>query len=499
MKNLFLLTFFGGFFLSCSHTGTSVPRHQISHSLTPAPKAVTDGGSVAQPPSPSYKPLPDEEHHKVDLWIRYFTGPGRDLMHTYLERSTRYISLMRAIIREQNLPEDLVYIALIESGFSSKAHSRSNAVGYWQFIKGTGRRYGLRIDHFVDERRDPVLSTRAAMEFFKDLYSLFDSWHLSLASYNAGEYKVNRAVLKHYNRNFWYLISKKSLPSETSNYVPKFIAARRIAKNPAKYGFFNLQYEESLKYDTVPVPRSISLKKLSAHLNVDYDILKSLNPMYKGGYVPVYDEETAIRVPAGLKVKASEGLKASLMARPKYAYMDHYWYRVRRGDTLYRIARRNKTSVANLRRANKMGGRSLIRLGQKLKVPTRKLSAVRLVSGTKSKKPAGVPAKKHRVSRGDTLAGLSQTYGVSVAELKDWNNLKGTTIHPDRVLLVKTPPGRRSRTPASAKANIHIVRRGETLIGIADKYKISLVKLMKANSLNFKSILLTGTRLNIPK
>ena len=497
MKNLFLLIFSTGFFLSCSHTGTSVPRHQISHSLTPFTEEADKGGPAQPAPALLYKPLPDEEHHKVDLWVRYFTGPGRDLMRNYLERSTRYIPLMKAIIKEQKLPEDLVYIALIESGFNSKAHSRSNAVGYWQFIKSTGRRYGLRIDHFVDERRDPVLSTRAAMEFFKDLYSLFDSWHLALASYNAGEYRVNRAVLKHYNRDFWYLISRKSLPSETSNYVPKFIAARRIAKNPEKYGFSHLQYEGGLQYDTVPVPRPVSLKKLSARLNIDYDTMRSLNPMYKGEYVPVYDEETALRIPAGLKAEAVEGLKASLMVRPKYAYMDHYWYRVRRGDTLYRIARRNKTTVANLRRANKMGRRSLIRLGQKLKVPTRKLSAVRLTGGKKNRKPASLKIK-HQVARGDTLAGLSKTYGVSVAELKAWNNLKGTTIHPGRVLQVKKP-GRQSQPAASDRGNIHVVRRGETLIGIADKYKISLVKLMKANSLNFKSILLTGTRLNIPK
>lgn len=495
MKNLFLLVYCSFFLMSCSHFfRPTKPRHQISHSITPSQVVEIAESKNTQPPDIFYKKLPDEDHHKVDLWIRYFTGQGRELMQNYLERSTRYIALMKVILKEQGLPEDLVYIALIESGFNPKAHSRSNAVGYWQFIKGTGRRFGLRIDHFVDERRDPELSTRAAVEYFKDLYSLFESWHLALASYNAGEYKVNRAMMKYYNRNFWHLISKKSLPSETSNYVPKFIAARRIANNPKKYGFSNLQYQERLRYDTVPVTRSISLKKLSENLKIDYETLKKLNPMYKGEYVPVYDKDTAIRVPAGLQASATENLPASLMARPKYAYMDHYWYRVRRGDTLYRIARRNKTTVANLRRANRMGGRSLIRLGQKLKIPTRKLAAVQLKSQT-GKKNKTIPTR-HKVVRGDTLAKLSRRYGVSVAKIKSLNNLKGTTIHTGQFLRLRPQSVAKS---SDSNKNVHIVRKGETLIGIADKYKISLVKLMKANSMNFKSILLTGSRLIIPR
>ena len=497
MRNLVFLVCCGCFLISCSHfLRPTEPRHQISHSITPSQVVEIAESKDPQPSDILYKELPDEDHHKVDLWIRYFTGKGRELMQNYLERSTRYISLMKVILKNQGLPEDLVYIALIESGFNPKAHSRSNAVGYWQFIQGTGRRFGLRIDHFVDERRDPELSTRAAVEYFKDLYTLFESWHLALASYNAGEYKVNRAMMKYYNRNFWHLISKKSLPSETSNYVPKFIAARRIANNPKKYGFSNLQYQERLQYDTVPVTQSISLKKLSENLKIDYETLKSLNPMYKGEYVPVYDKDTAIRVPSGLQASATESLASSLMARPKYAYMDHYWYRVRRGDTLYRIARRNKTTVANLRRANRMGGRSLIRLGQKLKIPTRTLTAVQLESQTRKRKNK-TTLTRHKVVRGDTLAKLSRRYGVSVAKIKALNNLKGSTIHTDQFLQLRSS---RSIAKASGRnKNVHVVRKGETLIGIANKYKISLVKLMKANSMNFKSILLTGSRITIPR
>ena len=181
-------------------------------------------------------------------------------MKIYLERSARYLPIMKTVIRDAKLPDDLVYVALIESGFSPKAHSRSNAVGYWQFIYGTGKRYGLRIDGYVDERRDPVLSTHAAVNYFKDLYSLFGSWPLALAAYNTGEYRVNRAVLKYYNRDYWYLISKKAIPRETRNYVPKLIAAIRIANNPAKYGFFTTsKFQDQLNYDVVFLLASLSV------------------------------------------------------------------------------------------------------------------------------------------------------------------------------------------------------------------------------------------------
>ena len=192
-----------------------------------------------------------DDNEQVDKWVNYFQTMGRDRMETYLSRSTRYIPMMKNVLREYRLPEDLVYVAMIESGFSPNAHSFANAVGYWQFIESTGKRHGLKVNSYVDERRDPVLSTRAAAEYFKDLYGAFGSWHLALASYNTGEYRVSRSVMRYYTRDFWYLSSKRSLPRETVNYVPKFIAAVRISKNPKKYGFDKIDYQVPLEYDTV--------------------------------------------------------------------------------------------------------------------------------------------------------------------------------------------------------------------------------------------------------
>ena len=393
-----------------------------------------------------YDSFPDKDHARVDMWVRYFTGKGRPLMRNYLERSSRYLPLMKSVMREYGLPEDLVYVALIESGFSFKAYSRANAVGYWQFIQGTGRRYGLKIGDFVDERRDPVLSTRAAAEYFKDLYSLFGSWPLALASYNAGEYRVNRVILKHYNRDFWYLVKRRSLPRETRNYVPKLIAAIRIAKNPSKYGFHDLNFQDPIQYNTIPVKSSLSLKKLAKGMDIPYKELQALNPMYKGEYVPVYHKNTILRVPVKNTSRAIASLKQSQMKEPRFAYHNHYWYKVRRGDSLSRIAHRHKTTVYRLRKTNRMGkNRTIIRVGQRLKIPSRRLVASRLKSKNLSKR---------------TLASKKQS--------------------------------------SSSNRIVHIVKRGDTLTGISKRYRVNLSQLTRVNSLTIKSILLTGTRLVIP-
>ena len=492
MKHLALFLFCS-FLISCSSLSSkNQPIVEISRYLDPSTTAYK---KLEDPYHSSYGELPSESHKKVDFWVRYFTkGKGRNLMKRYLERSSRYFPMMKGAMRDEELPDDLVYVALIESGFSSQAHSRANAVGYWQFIKGTGRRYGLRINHFVDERKDPVLSTRAAAKYFKDLYSLFGSWHLALAAYNAGEYRVNRVVLRHYNRNFWHLISKKSLPSETRNYIPKFIAAKEIGKNPKKYGFSELNYQEPFEYEVVNVQKSISLRKLSNNLKLSYKEIRRMNPMYKGEFVPVYGNAVTVRVPKGMRSIAIASLGKSLMKQPRYAYLDHFWYRVRRGDTLSHIARRNRTTISSIRRNNRLGRSNFIRIGQKLKIPTRKLATVSL------RKKKATPYF-YKVRRGDTLSRISRKYGVRLSQLRKMNRVRGNTINIGQNLRLR--PGTSQRQLASAKkqagkSKYYVVRSGDTLIGIAKKYNITLPKLMKANSLNFQSILLTGTRLVIP-
>ncbi len=477
---------------SCSHfikTNSLHGQRTISHKEIVSSTAYHNLNRNYKSP---YGEIPMSSHPDVDKWINYFTGRGRDYMQLYLERSSRYILLMKSVLQENNLPLDLVYVALIESGFSPKALSRANAVGYWQFIYSTGKRFGLRIDGYVDERRDPVLSTRAAANFFKDLYALFESWPLALASYNAGEHRINRAVLRYYNRDFWFLSSKKALPRETRNYIPKLIAAIHISKNPKKYGFHTLNYQPPITYELVKVQKPISLVKLAKNMGVSLEAMRALNPMYKGEYVPVYEAETIIRVPVGTLSVARAALEKSRMKKPRHSYNYHYWYRVRRGDNLYKIARRHKSTVYKIRKENNLGRSSLIRVGQRLKIPTRRLVA----SQSSSSKRSSVSANKnfHIVKKGQTLNHIARLYNLKVSQLKQLNNIQGTSvIYPKQKLKIKG-----ASSGSQKKTKYHVVRKGDTLIGISKKYNISLPKLMKVNSIGFKSVLLTGTRLIIP-
>ena len=465
------------------------PLVALSKKPAPVKKEVhTTITSSESPPSLSpYGTIKIDDNEKVDKWINYFQTAGREKMELYLSRSTRYLHLMKKILREEGLPEDLVYVAMIESGFSPYARSFANAVGYWQFIEGTGKRYGLKINSYVDERRDPLLATRAAARYFKDLYNVFTSWNLALASYNAGEYRVTRAVLRYYTKDFWFLSAKRSLPRETINYVPKFMAALRISKNPEQYGFGHVQYQEPFQYDTVSLHSPISLKKLAHNLQVSNKELSRLNPRYRGEYVPIDEEQTLIRVPVGKHIGID--LASAYMKKPPFVYSDHYWYRVRRGDTLYRLAHRNKTTVSTIKRMNKMGHRSsLLRAGRKIKLPYY----------NRQKKQLNLMASVHVVKIGDSLHSIADKYKVKVHQLKKLNRLSASAvIHPGQVLHL-LEKSKRAPQSLSTKGKIHTVRKGETLIGIAKKYKVSLPLLMKKNALNFKSILVAGRQLTIP-
>ncbi len=449
---------------------------------------------LQEPYVSSYGEIEIEDNKQINKWIHYFQTRGRERMMLYLSRSSRYIDMMKNVFREYKLPERLVYVAMIESGFSPRAHSYANAVGYWQFIVGTGKRYGLKVNSYIDERRDPVLSTRAAAEYFKDLYGIFGSWHLALASYNAGEYRVNRSVMRHYTRDFWYLSSKKSFPKETINYVPKFMSAVKIAENPKKYGFMNIDYQEPLNYSVFKLDFPINLNKLSKELNVPYKTLHMLNPRYRSEYVPVSDE-TIIRIPFGKEQVVASLITKCRASKPNYVHSDFYWHRIKRGDTLYRLARRNRTTISTLRRLNRMRSRSsILRVGRKIKIP--------LYNNRVAKKGKASP-RFHLVRRGESLTQIAKKYRLKLSNLKQMNRIKGSVIHPGQRLrlskrkrfIAKT--SKRKLSPP--KGRVYIVQKGDTLIGIAKKYNVSLPRLMEKNSLNFQSIIIAGHQLFIPR
>lgn len=531
------------------------PEVQISGVEDPSREVMAN---ISKPYQSPLGDIPLDVTPLTEQWIKYFQGRGRRYMEVYLQRSSRYLPMMKNTLRENGLPEDLVYVSLIESGFSPLAHSHANAVGYWQFIRATGKRYGLTVDPFIDERRDPVLSTRAAAEYFKALYNLFGSWHLALASYNVGENRVKRAVMKYYTRDFWELAKRrKAFPKETKHYVPKFIAATLIAKNPENYGFTSINYEPPLAFDTVALVNPISMAKLAQTMNVDEKELKLLNPKFRGDYVPQYrGGETVIRVPVGMTQVATAAIPASLSAQPKVISADYYFYRVKRGDSLSTIARKHRTSIATLRRLNNLGNRSLLRVGQRLRVPDRGGSYVSYEMPTSesgkvaseqteesqtssANDSAATTSEVHVVRRGENLTLIARKYGLSVNQLRRLNKLSNRAIlRAGQTLRLKEdePAGSdksssvqnskrspvtnrsrnlasRSRTKGTQKmvkdvvkrskalaksARRHKVRRGETLAQIAMRYKVSVGAIAKHNQIKNKSRLLAGSELVIP-
>ncbi|MCX7978702.1 MAG: lytic transglycosylase domain-containing protein [Bdellovibrionaceae bacterium] len=254
--------------------------------------------------------LPVTYNRQVAKWINHYQGPGRKWFRTWLERSYRYLPYIQRELREQNLPLDLAYMVMVESGFSHHAKSSADAVGPWQFIESTAARYGLRINWWLDERRDLKKSTRAAIAYINDLYSDFGSWYLVAASYNMGENGLRRRIARYGTRDFWQLIQLGALPEETQNYVPKIIATMMIAKAPSLYGFRNLERREPLEYDMVYAPGGTHLDDLASILGVTRKTMKDLNAELILGYIPRQVSGHMIRVPKGAARMIAGALKA---------------------------------------------------------------------------------------------------------------------------------------------------------------------------------------------
>ena len=382
--------------------------------------------------------IPTEINDQVEKWVTYFQGRGRPHMERYLARSTRYEALMKKVLRDNKLPEDLFYIALIESGFSSRAHSSASAVGYWQFIRGTGKRYKLGINKLIDDRRDPVLATQAAAEYFKDLYGLFNSWYLSMAAYNVGEGRVLRVVKKYKTRDFWELSrNKRALPAETDNYVPKYLAAKLIAKNPDKYGFEGIDYMTPIEFDHMSFEQPVNLRLMAEKMNINYEDFKDLNPKYKGEVAPLDGTRLSLRIPPGSSEIALLAAQQSVATVVDYVpdQNETQVYRVKSGDNLGSIARRYRTTVAYLREINELPRKKVLRIGQRVFVPDRtplkdrQKKSASSSSKKSSQKRQEQDSKKHYVvKKGDSLFSIAQKFNLSISDLSKANKLQRKTV-----------------------------------------------------------------------
>lgn len=243
--------------------------------------------------------LPVTYNPKVSKWVRFYQTRGQKWFREWLARSSKYMPFIQAELQRANLPLDLAFMVMIESGFSSTAVSHANAVGPWQFIEPTGSRYGLRKNWWLDERRDLKKSTLAAIRYLKDLREEFGSWYLVAASYNMGEAGLRRQIKKHKTKDFWKLVKLGALPAETQEYVPKILAAMLITKAPNLYGFRDLEKLTPLSYEVVLVPGGTDLDTLADHLGVTRKSLKDLNTELILGYIPRQVDKHYIRVPTG--------------------------------------------------------------------------------------------------------------------------------------------------------------------------------------------------------
>jgi membrane-bound lytic murein transglycosylase D len=316
------------------------------------------------------------------------------------------------------MPEDLLYLALIESGFSPRAYSRAHASGIWQFIEETGRRYGLRVSDYLDERRDPVKSTTAALDYLQELYGRFDSWYLAAAAYNTGENRVDRILRERVGGRrgddalFWKIAPY--LPQETRDYVPLMLAAGHIAKEPDKYGFSGLKYHDPLKFESILVPGGTALRAVARAAEVPLDEVNDLNPQLVLGVTPP-GRDWSVRLPPGRSQVYAQNFER-VLAEERLATIEHT---VRRGETLSHIAQRYGTSISALQAANAGIRPQRILVGQRVRVPVRAHAAA-------APAPASSPRNRwtrHQVRRGDSLWSISRRYGVSVRDLQAWNDM----------------------------------------------------------------------------
>ncbi len=263
--------------------------------------------------------VPIQMNKQVRAYLVYFSTERKAVIQRYLARSTRYLPMIKEVFQEAGLPEDLAYLAMIESGFNPKAYSPAAAAGMWQFIKGTGLRYGLAVNSYVDERRDPKKSTRAAAKYLLDLYKQFGSWYLAAASYNCGEGRVQRELNQSNHKNFWELSANMCLPTETKNYVPQMIAATIIAKNPEKFGFKRVPYLPPLKCDKVQVNDATSLTAAAVAVNVPTEEVHALNPELMRGVTPPDTPGYTLNLPANSKELFTRNITLARIEHPAVA------------------------------------------------------------------------------------------------------------------------------------------------------------------------------------
>ena len=458
--------------------------------------------------------FPVTVNRQVEYYLDFFQHKQKNGFARWLARSGRYMPMITSSLEEANLPLDLVYLAMIESGYSVTAYSRSKAVGLWQFMRATAVDYGLNVDNYVDERRDPILSTQAAIRYLTSLHKRFDSWHLAVAAYNAGEGKINKGLKKYKTNNFWELAQRPYLRLETKRYVPKLIAAIMIARNPEKYGFDNIKYQEPMRFETVKVPGWTSLRAVAVASKTDLEEIRGLNRQLRKGITPPELKYYELRVPVN-KARLVEKNLPRVHVTAKTKFKTHT---IRKGDTLNKICKKYDITKTTLLKANNLR-KAKLTPGKRLRIP-HLVSTYTLLSAEELAKRKNQSSKNnnfivHTIKPGETVSEIAQKYSVSSQMIVEWNNLTSinriragqkltlygysdlsetasTSVKKRKVVPVAGKTARKKviaaaktkKAPrAKKKETYYMVQGGDSLWTIARKFKLSTVDIKKWNKL----------------
>jgi membrane-bound lytic murein transglycosylase D len=445
--------------------------------------------------------LPIVVNDRVKKSIVYYQTVGKDVFTKFLTRRYRYEKLFKDILKEYGLPEDLVFLSMVESGYNPNAYSWARAMGLWQFISSTGRLYNLNRNWWMDERKDPEKSTRAAASFLKDLYEKFGHWELAMAAYNGGPGRVSRQIKKQGTIDFW----KLRLRRQTMDYVPLIYAATIIAKDPEAYGFTDIKHEDPVVWEEIDIDRCLDLKVVSKELGVPLKELKRLNPELLRNYTPPNVKKYTLKIPVGSKPKFIAAYDN--MPSPK----ETSWVRhkIRRGETISTIASRYGVSQYAVLNANNLSRRSTIYAGKTLIVPVPMDRAY----GGSSKKNRTYEAEGtiYSVRAGDTMWDIARAFGTSVSALRRVNYIeRGSRIYVGQKLRIpadakklksqqrsskeyaSAPPSSSSSKSSGSSKSTYKVRRGDTLWDIARAHGTTTSRIRSLNGLGRSSRIYPG-------
>ena len=433
-------------------------------------------------------PMVMNKHVKKE--IKLFQGRERKFFVSSYQRSGKYRAEIVKALEEAGLPKELSWLPLIESGFKAHALSRARALGLWQFIPSTGYKFGLKRDEWIDERMDATKSTGAAIAYMKELHDMFGDWTTVLAAYNCGEARVLRVIRNqnvNYLDNFWDLFER--LPYETARYVPRFLATLHIINNPKKFGLDLDCVDPPHVYEKVAVSKRMRLKDIAKAMYIPGKNLEELNTELR--YKATPPESYELKVPKGKGPLLVANLdKISTWTQPARRYAYH---RVRRGETLSHLAARYRTSARAIAAANNISTRSIIRIGQRLKIPSRGSRPV-YAKASKTSSYGKSGSINHRVRRGDSLWLLARRYNTNIKEIKRLNNLKSTRLHIGQRLVIRKGT---EAVLTGADTKTYKVRRGDSPYKIALAHNMKLQRFLRINRLTPRSKIYPGQKLSV--